>query len=67
MGGSLTNRIAQAAQLFLRRVLSSGDAAPEPTEWDNGVPPFPVFTGEVARAGLNVPVPTRRHRRRLAA
>jgi hypothetical protein len=31
-------------------------------EWDNDVPPFPIFTGEVIHAEASLP-----HRRHLAA
>jgi hypothetical protein len=66
MGRSLTDRVVQTAQSLLRRVFSSEDASAEPTEWDNDVPPFPVFAGEVARAELSVPAPTRPRRRSMA-
>src|SRR6266487_2243981 len=42
--------IAETAWSFLWRVRSARNAAPTLMEWDNDVPPFPILTGEVARA-----------------
>jgi uncharacterized protein (UPF0276 family) len=61
------SRIAQMAWLCLRRVLSARDVTPALMEWDNDVPPFPIFTGEVTRAEASLVRPTRQHRRRLPA
>jgi hypothetical protein len=51
-------RASQTVGSFLRRGLSGWDAM----EWDNDVPPFPIFTGEVIHAEASLP-----HRRHLAA
>jgi uncharacterized protein (UPF0276 family) len=60
-------RASQTVWSFLRRGLSAPDATPALMEWDNDVPPFPIFTGEVIHAEASLPLPTRRHRRHLAA
>ena len=36
-------------------------------EWDHNVSPFPIFTGEVARAEATLTFQARRRYRRLAA
>jgi hypothetical protein len=59
--------IAETAWSFLKRMLSARNAFPNLTEWDNDVPPTPIFAGEVARAEASLSSPTRRHQHRLAA
>jgi uncharacterized protein (UPF0276 family) len=61
------SRLAETVWSFLRRKLSARDATPALMERDNDVPPFPIFTGEVTHAEASLPLPTRRHRRHLAA
>jgi hypothetical protein len=39
--------ISWIARLFSQPAVSE---IPQATEWDNDVPPFPIFAGEVARA-----------------
>jgi uncharacterized protein (UPF0276 family) len=43
------------------------DMAPIVIEWDNDVPPFPILTGEVARAEASLRSPIRRRHRRFVA
>ena len=59
--------IAETAWSFLKRMLSARNAFPNLIEWDNDVPPTPIFAGEVALAEASLPSPTRRHQHRLTA
>ncbi len=43
-------RIAEILCLFFRRRPSDRNTPPSLMEWDNDVPPYPIFTGEVRRA-----------------
>ena len=57
-------RLVGAAWSLLRRRSPARDATYMRMEWDNDVPPFPILTGEVARAEARVPAAIRqRHRR----
>jgi hypothetical protein len=60
-------RIVEAAWSFFWRGHSVRDTPPIPMEWDNDVPPFPILTGEVARAEARLPLSTVRYQRRPAA
>jgi hypothetical protein len=59
-----TRRATQALSLIrsiLRRMLAGG--SPIRTEWDNDVPPFPIFVGELAQAEATLTIEARRNRR----
>ncbi len=43
-------RVAEAAWALYRRALGLTGPIPTVIEWDNDVPPFPILSGEVARA-----------------
>jgi hypothetical protein len=70
------SRRAETAWSLVRRRLSDQDTTPTLMEWDNDVPSFSIFTGEVTHAEASLALsPTakstrcrrRRNRRHLAA
>jgi uncharacterized protein (UPF0276 family) len=60
-------RMVEALWSALPGLSPARDMAPIVIEWDNDVPPFPILTGEVARAEASLRSPIRRRHRRFVA
>jgi uncharacterized protein (UPF0276 family) len=60
------SRVAELIWLLLRRRQSPRNALATLVEWDNDVPPFPIFIGEVAHAKASLPSPMLPRQRRVA-
>jgi hypothetical protein len=60
LAAQITTGIVSLVRSILQRTPASGNRRPIRMEWDNDVPPFPIFVGEVARAEARLAIPVRR-------
>lgn len=63
---SRARRMVETLWSMLPRLSPGRDTAPILVEWNNDVPPFPILTGEVARAEASLPHQMRRRHRRIS-